>query len=153
MKKHLYAVMPTSTNGMDNHVPYVVAKIDIDASLKRIEDVKAMTGEGGAASVSFWSDKVMEIEWLEELPSKWLDDMALDLLDRTGLVYTQRSPPDDWDGKLARVEASMSVFWDHTFGVRCEDRYADGVWYEGAVISYEGFIDLCTEWKKKGKKR
>lgn len=140
--KKMYAIMETSTNGMDNHVPFVVVAVDPTRLIERIADVARVVGETGAASLSYWSDEVAEIEWYEDPPSDWLDDDSMFLLKSTGITYTTKPPPSD--GTVARVDASMSVFWSDTFVVRCDTHYGDE-WYEGQTIFYSDILSLLKE--------
>lgn len=143
----LYAVMNTSTNGMENYVPHAVMTIDSEKVRERIAIVKESVERTGAASLSFWDDDVVMVDWIKELPKEWLDENGLDLLERTGLTYTSKKPPEEL--YLERVDASMTVFWDASLCVRCDDCYAENdIWYEGPMIVYSDLLDLLQSFER-----
>ncbi len=145
--KHLYAAIRTSTNGMENYVPYAILTISPKALREQIVAVQAVIETTGAASLSFWDGDAVQIDWLKELPKGWLDETGEDLLDRTLITYTSK-PPEDLD--CERVDASMVVFWDTSMCVRCDDRYAEnGAWYESPLIFYADLLDLLDTFERR----
>lgn len=141
MSEHITIVSSTVTGGLENHSPFVVMKVDRDAITKRIEMVEKLTSRrrknaSRPACVSFWSDDVVEIEWLTDLPHKWLSKAQTKKLDNPGVLFTKKVLcPELATLHMARVEVVMSVFWDMSFGVECIAKHTDER-YESNTIFY-----------------
>jgi hypothetical protein len=150
MNNYLYIVATTATNGMDNHVPYVVVKIDPETLPDKIAQIQETLARLRAASISYWAGDDVEVEWMRSLPEGWPSKKDRERLLAEDYVVTTTPPPDAVE--FARVDASMVTFWDTSCSVRCEARHSDE-WYEGAVMFYSDLHRLVNGPQVKHRKK
>lgn len=151
--RHITIVSTTNTNGPDNFAPYVILTIDEAEVVKRIGLTEKLMGRRRKNAVrptnlAFWSDDVVTIDWVTDLPPKWLSKVEVRKLERDGVIFTRKViDPDSLIHRMARVEVSMSVFWDVTFGVECLAKHSDER-YESNTIFYSNLKEAIAKEKK-----